>query len=143
MSLLDSVIDVYSPFIIIRASRMYEVLEQWLWNKRFFQSSSKNSALLNVPASCPPPAKGPALVSRPLCHISCKVSRFSKAKRGSTHLYVHPALMIYVSSIFMTQNFYNFATMMQVYTLVLFSVTFASQFLDFSGWRHPSDWLSH
>lgn len=40
--------------------------------------------------------------------------------------------MIYVSSIFMTKNHYNFATMMQVYTLVLFSVTFGSQFLDFS-----------
>lgn len=40
--------------------------------------------------------------------------------------------MIYVSSIFMTKGYYDFATMMQVYTLVLFSVTFASQFLDFS-----------
>ncbi|KAJ9107043.1 hypothetical protein QFC19_002912 [Naganishia cerealis] len=41
------------------------------------------------------------------------------------------ALMLYVSAIYMIKNFYNFATIMQVYTMVLFSVTFASQFLDF------------
>jgi hypothetical protein len=39
--------------------------------------------------------------------------------------------MLYVSSIYMIKGYYNFATIMQVYTMVLFSVTFAAQFLDF------------
>jgi len=42
------------------------------------------------------------------------------------------ALLIYVSAIFIAKGIYDFPTMMQVYSLVLFSVTFASQFMDFS-----------
>ncbi|KAJ9120743.1 hypothetical protein QFC22_002674 [Naganishia vaughanmartiniae] len=45
--------------------------------------------------------------------------------------YFVQALMLYVSAIYMIKGYYNFATIMQVYTMVLFSVTFASQFLDF------------
>lgn len=44
------------------------------------------------------------------------------------------ALLIYVSAIFIVKGYYDFPTMMQVYSLVLFSVTFASQFMDFSKW---------
>lgn len=46
--------------------------------------------------------------------------------------------MLYVSAIYMIKGFYNFATIMQVYTMVLFSVTFASQFLDFGTWLFQS-----
>jgi len=40
--------------------------------------------------------------------------------------------LIYVSAIFIVKGYYDFSTMMQVYSLVLFSVTFATQFMDFS-----------
>lgn len=41
------------------------------------------------------------------------------------------ALLIYVSAVFVSKGIYTFSMVMQVYSLILFSVTFASQFLDF------------
>ena len=77
------------------------------------------------------------MVLVPLCHTSFKVSDIMKLSSiyesfdQCTPL-VPLALLIYVSGIFIAKGIYDFPTVMQVYSLVLFSVTFASQFMDFS-----------
>lgn len=40
--------------------------------------------------------------------------------------------MLWVGAVFIVKNDMNYAQMLQVYNLVLFSLTFATQMLDFS-----------
>jgi hypothetical protein len=119
-----------------RVSPTYEPSARWPWGTHSRRASQTTSLLRSSPVTWPPGVPESETVPVQRCPTLFKVSSRGENRRqlrGTAELNdPFAALLIYVSAIFIVKGYYDFSTMMQVYSLVLFSVTFASQFMDFS-----------